>query len=111
MAVEDAEERERRRKRRDRRVGIAVAVILVGGAVAQELSKPAAARTWTGRVAGLVPYDLRWPPTVDRFRAALWNPDSDALFRPQPFGVGWTVNVAAMLHQLQLATASRGQAG
>lgn len=68
-------------------------VALVGAAVVTELRKPPADRTWQGTVAGVVPYDLR-PPTVDRIRATLWDPDNPSLLVPQAFGVGWTLNLA-----------------
>src|ERR1700736_6884813 len=61
-------------------------------AVATELSKPEAERTWHGRVGGLVPYDLR-PPTWERIRAAYWNPENPRLFTPRVLGVGWAVNL------------------
>jgi hypothetical protein len=67
---------------------------LVGAAVATELRKPKAERTWHGRVAG-VPYDLR-PPTVERLRARVWAPENPALLVPHVFGVGWTVNLARL---------------
>jgi hypothetical protein len=72
-----------------------LAVGLLAAAIMQELRKPAAERTWQGQVAGLVPYDLRWP-AVDRVRAALWTPDNPDLFIPTPFGVGWSINLAAL---------------
>ena len=65
---------------------------LVVAAVATELSKPEAERTWHGRVGGLVPYDFR-PPTWERIRSAYWNPESDRLFTDRAFGVGWAVNL------------------
>jgi hypothetical protein len=68
------------------------AVALVFGAVATELSKPEAERTWHGRVLGVVPYDFR-PPTWERIRTAYWNPESDLLFSERVFGVGWAVNL------------------
>src|ERR1700704_2142093 len=68
------------------------AVGLVVAAVATELSKPEAERTWHGRVGGLVPYDFR-PPTWERIRSAYWNPASDRLFSDRVFGVGWAVNL------------------
>ncbi len=78
--------------RRARRL-IRLAVFgLVVGAVATELSKPEAERTWEGTVLGVVPYDLR-PPTWQRIRDAYWNPDSDHLFSDRVFGVGWAVNL------------------
>jgi hypothetical protein len=65
---------------------------LIAAAVATELMKPAAERTWQGRVAGFVPYDFR-PPTWQRIRDAYWNPESDRLFSDRVFGVGWAVNL------------------
>jgi hypothetical protein len=65
---------------------------LVVGAIATELSKPPAERTWHGRVLDVVPYDFR-PPTWQRIRTAYWNPDSDRLFNDRVFGVGWAVNL------------------
>jgi hypothetical protein len=72
-------------------------VALVVGAVATELSKPEAERTWHGRVIGVVPYDFR-PPTWDRIREAYWNPHSNSLFSDRVFGVGWAIN----LHQAKM---------
>jgi hypothetical protein len=70
-----------------------VAVVgLFVAAVATELSKPEAERTWHGKVGGVVPYDFR-PPTWERIRAAYWNPESDRLFSDRVFGVGWAVNL------------------
>ena len=75
------------------RRAVRLAVVgLVVAAVATELAKPEAERTWHGRVFGLVPYDFR-PPTWERVRAAYWNPDSHELFSDRVFGVGWAVNL------------------
>src|SRR5690349_16859650 len=74
-----------------RAVRLAV-VSMVVAAVATELAKPEAERTWNGRVFGLVPYDFR-PPTWERIRSAYWNPDSQQLFSDRVFGVGWAVNL------------------
>jgi hypothetical protein len=64
-------------------------------AIIQELRKPAAERTWHGRVAGLIPYDLRLP-TLSRYLGALWNPNSSSFLVGTPFGVGWTLNLRAL---------------
>ena len=61
-------------------------------AIYQELRKPPEARTWNGRVAGVVPYDFRLP-TLDRLREAYWNPDNEQVFSDRVFGVGWAVNI------------------
>jgi hypothetical protein len=65
---------------------------LLAAAIATELAKPEAERTWHGRVFSVVPYDFR-PPTWQRIRDAYWNPDSDQLFSDRVFGVGWAVNL------------------
>jgi hypothetical protein len=78
--------------RRVRRTIRLVALALVVAAVASELAKPEAERTWQGRVFGLVPYDFR-PPTWERIRGAYWNPESDRLFSDRVFGVGWALNL------------------
>src|SRR6267378_5873450 len=75
-----------------RRLFRLTAVALVVGALATELSKPEAERTWHGRVIGIVPYDFR-PPTWERIRSAYWNPQSDSLFSDRVFGVGWAINL------------------
>lgn len=73
---------------------------LLAAAVVQEMRKPAPARTWNGKVAGFVPYDLRLP-TLHRLRDAYYNPTNSSLFTPQPFGVGWTINFATVYRFLR----------
>jgi hypothetical protein len=80
-------------------------------AIYQELRKPDAERTWHGRVAGVVPYDFR-VPTLERLRAAYWDPDSDVVFTDRVFGVGWAVNLPVAARKVaalaeQYADASR----
>jgi hypothetical protein len=75
-----------------RRLARLTALGLVAAAIATELAKPAAERTWHGRVAGVVPYDFR-PPTWKRFRDAYWNPHSERLLSDRVFGVGWAINL------------------
>jgi uncharacterized protein DUF5808 len=70
----------------------AVAGALAGTAVARELNKPPEQRAWHGEVAG-VPYDFR-PPTAEKLRRSVWDPDSSKLVVPMTFGVGWSVNLA-----------------
>jgi hypothetical protein len=76
----------------------AVLAALVG-AIWRELSKPPAERTWNGRLLGVIPYDLRFP-TLARLRDSYFNTRSSALFTSQPVGVGWSVNIAAVLKRL-----------
>jgi len=77
-------------------------LLSVAGAVYNELRKPAAERTWHGRVLGVVPYDFRLP-SLDRIRDAYWNPKDDRLFTDRPLGVGWAVNIPILLRRLGAA--------
>ena len=89
-----------------RRWGRLVGLGLVVGAVVTEQRKPPAEREWHGRLGGLVPYDFR-PPTRERLRAALWNPESSRLLTPQVWGVGWTVNVGRLVRLVRERVAGR----
>jgi hypothetical protein len=88
---------------------------LVIGAVYTELRKPPQQRTWNGRLLGVVPYDFRMP-TLDNLRKAYWNPRSQVIFTDRPLGVGWAVNVPALLRRVGVngtrrrRTAARGGA-
>jgi len=73
---------------------------LVAAAVYKELQLPADKRTWHGRLFDFVPYDFRIP-TPRKLMHAFWNPDSSNIFSEQPFGVGWTINVGALLPTLR----------
>ena len=102
MAADDRDEREKKKRGMSRLIVLA-AVGLTVGAVVQELRKPPEQRTWTGRVAGLVPYDLRWPVTGERVTAEWWDPDNEAIFTPHAFGVGWGINLARVAQLAQAA--------
>ena len=80
----------------------AAALVLTGWALLQELAKPRAERTWTGTVAGVVPYDFR-RPTLERFRQRVWAPDNPRLIVPHVFGVGWTVNLGRLVRLVRSA--------
>ncbi len=67
-------------------------------AVVKELRLPKDQRTWHGVVAGFVPYDFR-RPTLDRIKRALWDPQG-ALVVDRPFGVGWTLNLGAVVARI-----------
>ncbi|HLZ29980.1 MAG TPA: DUF5808 domain-containing protein [Chloroflexota bacterium] len=69
--------------------------VLVVASVVRELRLPKAERTWHGVVFNKVPYDLR-PPTFERLKRAFWSPENPDIVVPTAFGVGWTVNVAAL---------------
>lgn len=71
------------------------ALIVIGAvAIIGELRKPAAERTWHGRVADFVPYDFRMP-TAERFRETYWNPDGP-IISSKLWGVGWALNIGAV---------------
>ncbi|TDE00925.1 hypothetical protein E1269_24370 [Jiangella asiatica] len=74
---------------------------LLTAAVVTELRKPPEGRTWEGKIAGMVPYDLR-PPTLERLRDKVWAPEG-TLITPHGFGVGWSVNLGRIARRLGLA--------
>lgn len=79
-------------------------VLAAAGAVYRELRLPPEERTWHGRLLGFIPYDFRIP-TLARLRDAYFNTASDRIFSPEPIGVGWAVNVAAVLRRLGVLSA------
>jgi hypothetical protein len=109
----DPEQRGQVRAQR-RRAARAGGLALVVWAVVRELRLPPEQRSWHGRLAGLVPYDLR-RPTLARLRQRMWAPDG-RLVTPQVFGVGWTLNVGRLLalarrHPATCASKAGGPAG
>lgn len=94
----DQDDRKKRDKKKRRGSPWAtVAAVLFVIAVVKELRTPADERTWHGRLFDFVPYDLRFPPTLERLRNAWWNPDDERIFTPRAFGVGWSVNVGRLV--------------
>ena len=73
-----------------------VGLLLVGAAFVRELRLPPEQRTWHGVLLGRIPYDLR-VPTVERVMHSMWDPDNPRILVPSAFGVGWTVNAAALM--------------
>ncbi|HKW77902.1 MAG TPA: hypothetical protein VJQ09_02315 [Candidatus Limnocylindria bacterium] len=76
-----------------------LAWVAIAAAIYQELRKPPEERTWHGKVAGTIPYDFR-VPTIDRFREAYWDPDTDRIFSEKVIGVGWAVNIPVAARKL-----------
>jgi hypothetical protein len=72
-----------------------IGLSLLVASVIRELRLPPAQRTWHGQVFGKVPYDLRFP-SPRRLAATMWNPAQRRVLVPTAFGVGWTVNLAAL---------------
>lgn len=73
-----------------------VAIALTAAAVVKELRKPKAERRWHGKIASVVPYELR-VPTLERARERLWDPEAKHVVGPRVFGVGWSVNMGKAL--------------
>ena len=71
----------------------------VAGALYQEMRKPPAERTWNGKLLGVVPYDFRLP-SLQRLRDSYWNAGSSRIFTDRPLGVGWAINIPAVLKRL-----------
>ena len=71
--------------------------LLISAAIAQQVRRPPAERTWQGRIVG-IPYDFR-PPTPSLLRASFWDPENPSLLTPKVFGVGWGgINIYRLLH-------------
>ncbi|MGH2454828.1 MAG: hypothetical protein ACRDHD_01010 [Candidatus Limnocylindria bacterium] len=85
-------------------------LVAVGAAIYRELRLPPEERTWHGRLLGFVPYDFRIP-TPRRLANAWWNGGSDRIISDQPFGVGWAVNLPALIGRTQRILARRPGAG
>ncbi len=83
--------RQNKKKPLSRLVRIIAFAMLIS-ALRRGISKPAAERTWQGKVWQVVPYDFRLP-TWARVRERMWAPDRLGIITPNVFGVGWTVNL------------------
>jgi hypothetical protein len=80
---------------------IEAAVITVTiAAVCQELEKPREERRWNGKL-GVVPYDFRIP-TIARLKQTFWNEENDRIFTKTAFGIGWGVNIYALLEKMRM---------
>ena len=78
----------------------AAAITVTLAAVCQELEKPKEEREWHGKV-GFIPYDFRMP-TIQRLKAGYWNPDSTDIFSPEVCGIGWAINLYAVLEKMRI---------
>jgi hypothetical protein len=76
-------------------VVIIAGIAMVSAAIIQELKKPKGQRDWYGRLGGVIPYEFR-PPTPHRIKDAMWNPQDERVMTDTVFGVGWSVNLAAL---------------
>ena len=101
MGKSDGSGSKRRRDKRGKLRGTfrLVAAGLAATAVARELRLPRSQRTWHGQL-GMVPYDFR-TPTPRRIKRSLWAPDDPHILVPRAFGVGWSVNLAAVKQRFQ----------
>ena len=86
-----------------------LAVAAVAGAVYKELRQPPEERTWHGKLLGVVPYDFRLP-TPAKVMNAWWNPKSSKVVGDPVFGVGWSLNLAALTEQVR-SVGSNGSPG
>jgi len=77
------------------RLGKLIGVILVIAVLWKELRLSSDRRTWSGRLAGFIPYEFR-VPTLDRVKASWWNPDDTRVFTPMVWGIGWSINLGRL---------------
>ena len=78
----------------------AAAITITLAAVCQELEKPEEERHWHGKL-GFVPYDFRMP-TIAKFKESFWNPEDDCIFSTGIWGIGWAINLFAVLEKLRI---------
>ena len=83
------------------------AITLTMAAIFQELEKPEEERKWQGTIARYVPYDFRLP-TLERLKETYWNPYNTRLFTQTAFGVGWVINLYALLERLRIISQDLG---
>ncbi len=81
------------------RFGKLLSIALVIAVLRKEMNKPADQRTWSGEVAGFVPYEFRIP-NLERIKASWWNPDQDRILTPMVWGIGWSINVGRLARML-----------
>ena len=92
--------RARDRSSKRKWIGRAILLSLVGAAVITELRKPKEERSWHGKLAGFVPYELR-RPTLQRVRDTYWAPADEHVFKPAVWGVGWALNVGRVVKMVR----------
>jgi hypothetical protein len=97
--MQDTEAASKKRRRDQIKPLKLLAAVLVIASVIKELRLPKEDRTWHGTLGGFVPYDFRMI-TVDRIKATFWNPDG-AIIVGRPFGVGWTLNLGALVAKVR----------
>lgn len=81
-----------------------LAIGLVVAAIVKELRLPEEDRTWHGSLAGFIPYDFR-KPSIEKIANTFWNPGGSVIVG-RPFGVGWTINLGAVVARLRSAAGS-----
>ena len=86
----------RERSSKTRWIRRAIFLGLMGAAVITELRKPKEERSWHGKLAGFVPYELR-RPTLQRVRDTYWSPADEHVLKPPVWGVGWALNVGRVV--------------
>ena len=89
-------------RKRDRFLAIGATALAIV-AILDQLGRLPEDRDWNGNVLG-VPYDFR-PPTLDRLRSRLWNPNDERIIVPQVIGLGWTINLYQLKRRAQLLIA------
>lgn len=52
------------------------------------------------KLAGFkIPYDFHLP-TPEKIKSKLWNTEDENILQPHVFGIGWSVNLAAVCKKL-----------
>ncbi|HEV2237484.1 MAG TPA: DUF5808 domain-containing protein [Ktedonobacterales bacterium] len=78
---------------------IGIVAGLTAAAIGEELKRAPEQREWKGTIAG-VPYNFR-PGEWSTIAHEYWDPASDRVMTPHAIGLGWGVNLAAVLGRLR----------
>ena len=84
------------------RLGALASFIMVVAVLRKELRLPSDQRTWSGELAGFIPYEFR-VPSLARVKASWWNPDEDRILTPMVWGIGWSINIGRLARRFGLA--------
>ncbi len=51
---------------------------------------------------------MKWEASLPKIARNYWNPENDRVFPPKVFGIGWDINVHALLRRLGVIRGPRG---
>jgi hypothetical protein len=77
-----------------------ILVTVLAGIVYSEVRKVPGETRFQGKALGFVPYDIR-PPSLAKIPSTYWNPHEPRIFTGRVSGIGWSINVAALVERIR----------